>query len=102
MQHSRSSEFTTQRTKAGQGLNGAIATARVAVAGITDQKIDGVARCQKDENGVWTVVVDVVDSPARMGENDLLAAYEVHVGEDGDVHYCARTHRYRREDRGAT
>lgn len=101
MQLSRNSEFSTQRPKNGPGLKAAIASARLAVAGITEQKIDGVARCQKDEQGVWIVVVDVIDSPARMGENDLLAAYEVHVDEEGEVQYCARTRRYRREDREA-
>ncbi|MEO0918702.1 MAG: gas vesicle protein GvpO, partial [Pseudomonadota bacterium] len=86
----------------GSGLTNAIASARLAVTGITDQKIDGVARCQKNGDGIWTVVVDVIDSPARMGENDLLAAYEVHVDAQCEVIYCARTHRYRREDREAS
>lgn len=102
MQHSRTTEFTSQRTTTSPRLTDAIAIARHAVTGITDQKIDGVARCQKDENAMWTIVVDVIDSPARMGENDLLAAYEVRLDDAGEVQYCARTRRYRREEREAS
>ena len=102
MQHSPSDTFISQRGQAGPGLKDAISIARRSVTGITDQKIDGVALCQKTEDGTWKVVIDVIDSPARMGENDLLAAFEVHVDATGEVNFCSRTKRYRREERDAS
>ena len=102
MKHSSSDTFVSQRGKSGPGLRDAIAIARRAVAGITEQKIDAVALCEKQDGGVWHVVLDVIDSPARMGDNDLLAAFEVHIDESGEVVFCSRTRRYRREDREAS
>ena len=102
MQHSPPSTFVSQRGQSGLGLKEAISIARGSVTGITDQKIDGVALCQKTDGGIWKVVIDVVDSPARMGENDLLAAFEVHVDMSGEVNFCSRTRRYRREERDAS
>ena len=102
MEHSSSDKFISQRGVARPGLKEAIAIARRSVTGITDQTIDSVAHCQKQESGVWHVVVDVIESSARMGDNDLLAAFEVHVDETGEVIYCSRTRRYRREDREAS
>lgn len=101
MEHSPSDTFVSQRGGHRPGLKDAIAIARRSVSGITDQKIDAVSHCQKQDGGVWHVVVDVIDSPARMGDNDLLAAFEVHIDETGDVIFCSRTRRYRREDREA-
>ncbi len=102
MQHSPPTTFISQRGQSGPGMKDAIAIARGSVMGITDQKIDGIALCQRTEDGVWKVIIDVIDSPARMGENDLLAAFEVHVDASGEVNFCSRTRRYRREEREAS
>ena len=48
------------------------------------------------------MVVDLVESVARMGENDLLAAYEVTIGVDGELKHFTRLRRYRREDMEAS
>lgn len=101
MEHSPSDTFISQRTGSRPGLKDAIAIARRSVTGITDQKIDSVSHCQRQPDGTWNVVVDVIDSRARMGDNDLLAAFEVHIDDSGEVIFCSRTRRYRREDREA-
>lgn len=102
MEHSPSDTFVSQRGTSRPGLKDAIAIARRSVTGITEQEIDAVSHCARQADGSWHVVVDVVESHARMGDNDLLAAFEVHVDETGDVTYCSRTRRYRREDREAS
>lgn len=75
----------------------AIALAKRTVAAITDQPVDGIARSSPGEDGGWRIVVEVVESPARMGENDLLAAHEVTLAADGALAGIARLRRYRRE-----
>ena len=101
MEHSPSDTFVSQRGTQRPGLKDAIAIARRSVAGITDQKFDSVSHCQKQDSGLWHVVIDVIESPARLGDNDLLASFEVHVADAGEVIFCSRTRRYRREDRDA-
>ncbi|MXQ07943.1 gas vesicle protein [Alphaproteobacteria bacterium GH1-50] len=102
MEHSPPDTFLSSRGGTRPGWKEAIAIARRSVSGITDQPIDAVSHCQRKENGDWNVVIDVIDSPARMGDNDLLAAFEVHLDETGEVIFCSRTRRYRREDREAS
>ena len=75
----------------------AMSLARRSVALFTELKIDGVASCERSEAG-WRVVVDVVEAAARMGDNDLLASYEVAIGADGEVERYARVARYHRDD----
>ncbi len=94
--------FTSHRGGNRPGMKEAIAIARRSVAGITDQQIDAVAHCAQQEDGSWRVVIDVVDSVARLGDNDLLAAFEVHVDPSGEVIFCSRVRRYRREEREET
>lgn len=83
------------------GMAGAIALAKSEVAAMSDATIDGVSRCERAPDGSWTVVLDLVESPARMGENDLLAAYELLIDPDGHVVRIERMQRYRREQGGA-
>jgi hypothetical protein len=59
--------------------------------------IDGVAACELGDDGFWRVEVEVVESRARMGDNDLLAAYDVRLGEAGEVRGFRRLRRYFRE-----
>lgn len=75
----------------------AMSLARRSVALFTEQKIDNVATCERAEGG-WRVVVDVVEAAARMGDNDLIASYEVVIGADGEVSRYARVARYHRDD----
>jgi hypothetical protein len=75
----------------------AMSLARRSVALFTELTIDSVANCEKAEGG-WRVVVDVIEVPARMGDNDLIASYEVMVGADGEVGRFTRLGRYHRND----
>ena len=80
-------------------LRDAIGHAKIAVAEMTQLAIDSIARCGQDEAGTWTVVVDVIESVARMGDNDLLATYEVQIGPGARLVHFARLRRYHREDK---
>lgn len=79
----------------------AMATAKSAIAQMTDLPVDSVAHCTRGENLNWDVTVDVIESRARMGDNDLLATYRVEIGPKGDMESFSRLRRYHREDRDA-
>ena len=77
----------------------AIVQAKTAVATMTVLQFDQIARCERQQDGNWIIVIDVVESVARMGDNDLLASYEVRIDPEGEPVNVARTRRYHREDR---
>lgn len=77
----------------------AIAQAKVAIAAMTLLPIDSISQCTKGATDTWTITVDVIESPARMGDNDLIASYAVEIGYDGELIAFSRTRRYHREDR---
>lgn len=79
------------------GFADAMSLARRAVALYTELRVDAVANCEMID-GVWRVSVDVVEAPARMGDNDLIAAYDVTLSPEGDVTKFTRTGRYHRND----
>jgi len=60
---------------------------------------DSIGACEKRADGGWTIAVDVIESVARMGDNDLLATYSVQIDAEGDLVNLTRTRRYHREDR---
>ena len=80
------------------GLVGAIARAREELALFTQLPFDSVASSQRLPDGGWLVVMDLIESAARMGDNDLLATYEVELGDAGEPTRIERIARYRRED----
>ena len=90
--------FTSKRTTPGFGPADAIEAARRAMAATGHAAIDGVAACEVGEDGLWRVEVEVLESRARMGDNDLLAAYDVRLGEAGEVRGFRRLRRYFREE----
>ena len=71
--------------------------ARRSVALFTELEVDSVASCELAETG-WRVVIDVVEARARMGDNDLIASYEVSISRAGEVTRYVRVGRYRREE----
>ena len=77
----------------------AISVARAAAAEFTGLPLDGIAASGADPAGGWRVTVEVIEGAARMGENDLLAAYDVRLAADGALTGFERIRRYRREDR---
>ena len=72
MEHSPSDTFVSQRGGHRPGLKDAIAIARRSVSGITDQKIDAVSHCQKQDGGVWHVIVDVITNSNYREAESLL------------------------------
>lgn len=77
----------------------AIAEAKTAVADMTGLEVDSVVSCGRGADLNWHVSVDVIESLARMGDNDLLATYEVQIGAGLELLNFARLRRYHREDR---
>ena len=86
-----------QSKGAGPSMPEVIKRARAAMAEINDHPIDQVIRCDRTEEG-WIVVVEVIESPARMGENDFLAAFSLALDASGALMGVDRIGRYRRED----
>jgi hypothetical protein len=79
------------------GLMEIAAAARQAVAFFTELPVDAVAACRPEGEG-WIVVVDVVESRARLGDNDLIAAFEVTLDAVGVAQGLRRLRRYHRDD----
>jgi hypothetical protein len=77
----------------------AIRVARDALTTMTALDFDSVGRCERRSDGGWIVHLDVIESIARMGDNDLLATYAVDIDAGGDPLQVNRTRRYHREDR---
>jgi hypothetical protein len=78
-----------------------MARARREIAAVTDLPILSVIRSGRSTEGGWTVELELLESAARMGDNDLLASYEVHFDPFGEVSGINRTGRYHREDGAA-
>jgi hypothetical protein len=76
----------------------ALALARTSVAELTGLPIDGISASEPDGAGGWTVTVEVVEAAARIGENDLLSAFQAHIARDGSLAGYSRLRRYRREE----
>lgn len=77
----------------------AIAQAKAAIASLTVLTFDAVGRCERQPDGGWIVALDLIESMARMGDNDLLATFEVELDPSGEPVNMMRTRRYHREDR---
>lgn len=93
---------TTSFSEAGIGplrLSGAIARAREEVARLSHAPVDAVTRSERLEDGGWLIVLDLLESPARLGDNDLLTTYEVALDAAGDPVRMERIARYKREER---
>ena len=78
-------------------LADATAAARRAVTEFTGLEIDSVSSCSRLGEG-WRIVVDAVEAPARLGDNDLIATYEVELDALGEVAAFQRTARYNRSE----
>lgn len=79
-------------------LQQAMGKARAALQDITPLPIEGIASSERDSEG-WRIVAEVIEAPARMGDNDLLAAYELALDASGELTGFRRLRRYHREDR---
>ena len=100
MKHETTTAFQTPQTSPARlSMMEAVGLAKSAVASMTILPFDSVGGCERQTEGGWTVAVDVIESVARMGDNDFLATYVVHLDAMGDLLNLTRTRRYHREDR---
>ena len=90
--------FRSDRSDEEIGMPEAIAIARRSISGMVDLEIDAISKCEKTDDSGWRVVVDLVEAMSRLGENDLLAAYELTISSKGELRNFRRVRRYRRED----
>lgn len=71
--------------------------ARDAMAMLTDLPIDAITLCEPDGEG-WRAVIEVVESRARIGDDDLLTSYELELDAGGQLQKYRRIGRRRRFD----
>ena len=76
----------------------AVKLARAEIRAVSDAPVDSVARCERIPGDGWLVALDLIESPARLGENDLLARYELRLDPEGVVTGIERMGRARREE----
>lgn len=79
------------------GFRTAMESARDSTALFTELRVDAIVSCERVDEG-WRAVVDVVEAPARLGDNDLLVSYEVILDQYGECERFARIARYHRSD----
>jgi hypothetical protein len=63
---------------------------------LTNRDAEGIIGIRKNDDGGWTVVVEVVENRRVPESSDLLAEYEVVLDSDGDLASYSRGSRYER------
>jgi len=100
MKHEENVQFKTAQMDGGEpNMLDAIVAAKSAVSSMTGQPVDSVVECTWLEESGWSVSIDVVESHARLGDNDLLATYQVEIDSNAELTRFSRLRRYHREDR---
>ncbi len=75
--------------------------AREAAAALSGASVDSVASCERRES-TWVATVDVLETKARLDNNDLLSTYRIQLDGDGEIAGFSRLRRYyRNEDHAA-
>jgi hypothetical protein len=97
MEHHGSSHFSA-REPAHLTIKEVMAKARAEIATVTDLPVLSVVRTSRNPEGGWVVALELLETPARMGDNDLLTAYEIQFDAFGEVSGVSRLARYHRED----
>jgi hypothetical protein len=69
--------------------------ARDVVKSITAKEPEVVSRCERQDPN-WKVMVEVIETKARIDDNDLLASYEVEIDPFGELVGYERVRRYKR------
>ncbi len=67
---------------------------------MTGQEFDSIVRCEKLGEG-WQVDVDVVESRARLGDDDLLTTYRFDLDPDGALTGYRRLRKHNRFENDA-
>ncbi|MEL6838796.1 MAG: gas vesicle protein GvpO [Pseudomonadota bacterium] len=102
MKHEAKVQFkTAQKDQDTLTMFDAIAAAKSAVSAMTGQTIDSVVQCSRQDDDGWSVSVDVIESLARLGDNDLLATYQVDIAANAELVQFNRLRRYHREGQDA-
>lgn len=74
-----------------------IRNARQQIQELTGKDVEGVLGIRRSDNGgAWEALVEVVELRRVPETTDVLAAYALVLGEDGDVQEYRRTRRYYR------
>jgi len=97
MEQHGSSHFSA-RDPAHLTIKEVMAKARAEIAEVTDLPVLSVIRTSRGTEGGWTVALELLETAARMGDNDLLTAYEIQFDPLGEVAGISRLARYHRED----
>ena len=97
MQNMAGTEFRSERTGGALGLAEAVGHARTALSSLTSAQLDAVSLAEEIDDHCWRVELEVVESAARIGDNDLLCAYEIRIAPNGSVLGFRRLRRYHRE-----
>jgi hypothetical protein len=63
---------------------------------LTRREVEGVVGIEKQDDGGWTVSVEVVESRRIPDTTDVLAEYTVEVDDEGDLTTYSRKKRYLR------
>lgn len=71
--------------------------AREMIKDLTGSDVDAVSLCRKDGDN-WIVEADIVESEARMGDDDLLTAYRLDISAAGELVAFRRIGRHKRTD----
>jgi hypothetical protein len=66
---------------------------------LTSRTVEGVSRLERDDDG-WLVEVEIVELDRIPDSTSVLASYETHTDEDGNVLSYHRTRRYPRNQAG--
>jgi hypothetical protein len=75
----------------------AVKAARAAMSQLemlTSREAEGIVAIRKNDDGGWTVVVEVVESRHVPSTSDLLAEYEVILDSGGELESYSRGSRY--------
>ncbi|MFF5703804.1 gas vesicle protein [Streptomyces sp. NPDC012794] len=90
-----------EEKKAGRGARPlrAASVIRVAIEQLSEllsQPAEGVSRCERGEDGVWHLAVEVLELARVPDTMSLLASYEVELDAEGELVGYRRTSRYER------
>lgn len=75
--------------------------ARALIEELSGQEVDAISKLERQAEG-WLLEVDVVESRARIGDDDLLTTYQLALGDDASLVRFQRIGRHNRCDRGAS
>jgi hypothetical protein len=70
-----------------------VAAARAAIEAVTGVKAEVMSRCER-RGEAWAVTAEVVETKARIADNDMMASYLLLIDDTGELTSYERTRRY--------